>query len=182
MTNLFDATKHIERNIPEFGWDDGADRAQAERYVSYVRQQLKLGWNWLVIDGKKHPKLLDNNLGGIEFKGTTNMAVIEQAAYSLPAIGLKIIFELKKGGSKIDERTEYQTIVSLLLANVVCKRLRLVAMLSNLVDKWIIFCLDGVTVLHHEFATRGKAVGFLYAILQGDVEPDAMGHSHDIAA
>jgi hypothetical protein len=106
MRDLFDATKHTKHNIPQFYWDDGAERAQAERYVSYVRQQLKLGRNWLVIDGNKHPELLDNNLEGIEFKGTTDVAVIKKATYSLPFTGLKIIFELKKGGSKINERAE----------------------------------------------------------------------------
>jgi hypothetical protein len=60
--------------------------------------------------------------------------------------------------------------------------MRPVAMLSDLVNKWIFFWVDGLTVLCHEFATRGKAVGFLDAILQGDIKPNAMDHSHDIAA
>jgi hypothetical protein len=96
MTDLFDDTKHTKRNEPQFVWDDSAERARAERYVSYVKKLLKLCRKWSVIDGNKYPKLLDNNLGGTEFKGTNDEAVIKRAAYSLPPTGLKIIFELKK--------------------------------------------------------------------------------------
>lgn len=118
---------------------------------------MKSNRNWSVINGNTHPDLLDNDLGGMKFKGTVDVAVVVKVARTLPATGLKIIFELKKV-DEIDGKAEYQMIISLLLANVTCNPLRPVAILSDLVDKWIIFWMDGLTVFHHAFATRSKAV------------------------
>ena len=49
--------------------------------------------------------------------------------------------------------------ISLLLANAVCDQYRPVAMLSDLVDQWILLWMDGLIIFRHEFATRIKAVG-----------------------
>lgn len=181
---LFDARNHKARDVPYFRWGDGVESGQAAGYVKYVEQYLvQSNQKWSVINGNQHPRLLDGILGGngegTVFKGTTDVVVVEKAAEDLPETGLKIIFELKKDG-KIDKRAEYQTIISLLLANTTCRRLRPVAVLTDLVNMWKFFYCNDSTVCRHTFPSRSEAVGFLDAFLKGDIEPE--DDSHDTSA
>ena len=181
LDDLFDATNCTERNVPKFDWAPNCmESAQAVEYVSYIQQQLvKSNRKWSVINGNHHPNLLDNELGGMQFKGTTDVAIVRKAAHSLPATALKVIFELRIEG-KVDSKAEYQTIISLVLANSICGHYKPVAVLSDLVDQWIFFWMDGFKVLRHKFATRSKAVGYLDRIFKGGVEPE--DQSHDMSA
>jgi hypothetical protein len=61
-TDLFDATKHKERHVFPFNWDDRGERTHSESYVSYINNLFELGWKWLVIDADKEKRLLDNDL------------------------------------------------------------------------------------------------------------------------
>ena len=156
------------------------ESTQAVEYVSYISQELvKSNQNWVVVNGNSHPNLLETNLGGRHFEGTVDVVVVVEAAHTIPTIGLKIIFELKKVG-KINRRAEYQTIVSLVLANTICGEYRPVAILSDLHNKWIFFWIDGLTVHRHRFATRSMTVGYLDFILEVDIEPE--DRNHDIVA
>jgi hypothetical protein len=161
VKDLFDSTKHRERVVSPFKWDEREERKHSESYVSYVKGLLDLGQKWSVIDANPEKNLLDNYLCGRKYKGTTDVAVIEKDAGIVPAAALKIVFELKKDASKINSKALCQTIFSLLLANAACKRLRPVAMLTDLVDQWILVWVDPKTIFYHRFGSRGKAVGFL---------------------
>ena len=160
------------------------ESGQAADYVKYVEEHLvQFKENWSVLNGNKSPELLDGilkgNGEGTVFKGTTDVVVVEKGAEGLPETRLKILFELKKDGM-IDKRAEYQTIVLLLLANTLCRHLRLVAVLTDLGNMWKFFYCDHSIVCHHTFLSRREAVGYLDAILKDDIEPK--DDSHDTSA
>jgi len=184
---LFDASKHNARDVPDFKCGDGVESGQAAGYVKYVEEYLvQFNEKWSVLNGNKHPKLLNGilkgNGEGTEFRGTTDVVVVEKAAEGLPESGLKILFELKKDGTTANStKAEYQTILSLLLANTICRHLRPVAVLTDLGNMWKFFYCDHSTVYRHTFPSRREAVGYLdTAILKGDIEPE--DDSHDTSA
>ena len=160
------------------------ESGQAAGYVKYVEEHLvQSNENWSVLNGNKSPKLLNGilkgNGEGTVFKGTTDVVVVDKAAEDLPETGLKIIFELKKDGTT-DKRAEYQTIVSLLLADTLRRHLRPVAVLTDLGNMWKFFYCDHSIVWRHTFLSRREAVGYLDAILEDDIEPE--DDSHDTSA
>lgn len=173
------ATK--ERNIVAFCWDSGLGRLDADRYMVHLKQ-LQIGGKWSLVDAaNKHPNLFRQNLRGFDFRGTSDVVIIDKVAANLPEIRLKIIFELKKDKvSRIDQNTQFQAIVSLVLTNIFSRAMRPVAMLTDLVDIWTLFWMDGLTIFYHEFETRALAVGRLEDILRDEDGVDAMDDSPDI--
>ena len=144
---------------------------------------MQLNQKWSVINRNQHPRLLDGilkgNGEGMVFKGSADVVVVEKVAEDLLESGLKILFKLKKDGTT-NQKAEYQTIVSLLLANTICRHLRPVAVLTDLGNMWKIFYCDHSTIKRHTFPSRREAVGYLDAILEDDIELE--DDSHDTSA
>lgn len=115
--------------IPRFGWDERLERAQADRYILHLSSSISLGSRQLtwVDAANRHPQLLtcDAHLSlGRKFRGTTDAVVCSRSAVSgnVPALGMHMLFELKKGDIIHDD--VIQAMVSLMLANLHAPSLR----------------------------------------------------------
>lgn len=95
------------------------------------------------------------------------MAVIDRAANHLPQIGLKLLLELKKTVGGV--RAHHQTMISLVLANILSPLSRPIAILTDLRDVWIMYWLDGITIFTYKFDGRAVAAGFVEHFLDDEV-------------
>ena len=115
--------------IEPFGWDDRLKKAQADRYMPHLQTSISLGSRELswIDAANHHPHLLacDAHLSlGRNFRGTTDVAVCNKTAVkgNVPALGLRLLYELKKGSVSRDSVT--RAIASLMLANIHSPSLR----------------------------------------------------------
>lgn len=131
---------------------------------------MNLDRKWSVIDAaNKHPDFLNYKLKIFNFRGTTDVAIVDRDLDCFPSTGLKVRFELKKNtGLGFSSRARFQTMVSLMLANVHSRFLKPVAMLTDLVDDWVIFWMDQLKIHFRKFETRSMALGYLEDLLRNE--------------
>ncbi|KAG0564987.1 hypothetical protein KC19_8G154500 [Ceratodon purpureus] len=169
-------------DLPAFSWDDRLEKSQADRYIVHLNE-IKSGPAWKLIDAaNNHPTLLSGFYGGWNFKGTTDVAFVHRkVSIIMERSGLKCIFELKKelraGGH---QKAWIQTVICLVMANVFASQFKPCAVLTDLVDTWHLFWMDGSTIFWSTFESRASAVGYIEELLQ-DSDGNEMGTSEALA-
>ncbi len=155
---------------PPFVWDDSSQTSQADWYMPYMKKYLPMNTqDYQLVDvANHHPTMLNiKSLAkqlGYEFSGTTDVAiVIKQAAYvHQPAVGLRIVFLLKKKASREDY---YHALITLLLSNQLSGSLKPMVVVTDLNEHYCFYWLDDRTIFHHIVDGPGMALGLIKGCL-----------------
>lgn len=156
------------QKFPAFQWDDRYEGTQADRYLPYILQNIKVDsrrWQWVDVQGQKN--LLTHvsmHTLGYNFKGTTDMVLCSRNAVcsNIYTSGMRVLLEVKKAPIHDDS---YQAMVILLLANSLNPKFKPVVVLTDLRDSWVFFWLEGQCIWHSA-QDRPAAAGILEDMLQ----------------
>lgn len=159
---------HTQKKFPAFQWDDRYQGTQADRYLPYILQNIKVDccrWQWVNVQGQKN--LLSHvsmHTLGYKFKGTTDMVLCSRNAVrsNIYTSGMRVLLEVKKAPVHNDS---YQAMVILLLASLLNPKFKLVVVLTDLRDSWVFFWLEGQCIWHSA-QERPAAAGILEDMLQ----------------
>jgi hypothetical protein len=88
--------------------------------------------------------------------------ILRSARNSLQQTGLRCIFVLKKTMSP--GAGQYKALVSLLCANLLSKYTPFVV-LTDLVDWWTLYWVDGSSIYHYDFDSRAAAIRYIEDLL-----------------
>ncbi|PNW88515.1 hypothetical protein CHLRE_01g032900v5 [Chlamydomonas reinhardtii] len=120
---------------------------------------------WIDCVGQQH--MLDCRLPGADvlaLKGSCDLALCTSAAVQAfsPHLGLRIVVELKK---EVKSGHVDQLAAKLVAANSVSPNFKPIAVMTDLVDAWLIAWIGRETIMIYPCHDRAKAVGILRAFL-----------------
>ncbi|KAG5192777.1 hypothetical protein JKP88DRAFT_216908 [Tribonema minus] len=157
--------------IEPFGWDDRVEKAQADRYMPYLKALISpQDRSFELLDGNQHCSLNVDGVAdilGYDFHGKPDAVLILRGSRLSPQTALRVVFELKK---ELNAAAHYQAMVTLVLANYHSSRLKPIVILTDLRGDYAFYWLDGRT-LHYIELDRDSAKlawGFFDAILQSE--------------
>jgi hypothetical protein len=152
------------------------------RYMQYLQELIRLPgrtdypllWHQA---GDRNKHLLD--LAGFEDRlyysnitGNTDAAIVTRVNYLTHIVrgGLCVLFELKK---MVDEASVYQAVCELVVASILSTQWKPVVVLTDLIEDWQLFWLNGATVKHVRCPSRATAV----VVIKGCVDQAATAAS-----
>lgn len=158
------------RTVPEFGWDNSPESAQAERYMHHLRANVHLGTreiDWFRGDSSKDLLSLFCAPDIIPFalRGTCDAAVVTRAALRscLVNLGVVAVWELKK---VVNGQHLYQALAQVLCANIHCPECRPFGVLTDLKDYWLVIYMDKGVMYSVAPESRVEAVTFIEHLLE----------------
>lgn len=148
------------------------------RYIQYLQQLIRLPgrtdypllWHQA---GDRDKHLLD--LAGYEdllyysnITGNTDAAIITRVNYLTHIVrgGLCVLFEFKK---VVNEASVYQAVCELVVASILSTQWKPVVVLTDLMEDWQLFWMNGATVKHMRCPSRAAAV----VVIKGCVDQAA---------
>jgi hypothetical protein len=167
-------TKHQQLDM--FAWDDRLERAQADRYIPYLQNALKLDERmYTLVDAANHHPCLLSLTGradelGFDFSGTADVVIaLRQCQGPLLATGLRMVINLKKENAS---EGYPQAMISLVLANLYSAGLKPIAVVTDLNEDHMFFWLDGHTMRFFAAESAGHALGIINDILAQEAVTD----------
>ncbi|KAL3133259.1 hypothetical protein ABBQ38_007140 [Trebouxia sp. C0009 RCD-2024] len=132
--------------FPAYQWDDRHEGCQADRYMPYILQNIKVDsrhWQWVDVQGQRNLLTqVSMHTLGYNFKGTTDIILCSRNAVRshIYTSGMRVLLEVKKAPVHDDS---YQAMVILLLANSLNPKFKPVVVLTDLCDSWVFFGWKG---------------------------------------
>ena len=156
------------KKFPAYQWDDRYEGSQADRYMPYILQIIKVDsrqWQWVDVQGQRNLLTqVSMHTLGYNFKGTTDIILCSRNAVRshIYTSGMRVLLEVKKAPVHDDS---YQAMVILLLANSLNPKFKPVVVLTDLRDSWVFFWLEGQCIWHSA-QDRPAAAGILEDMLE----------------
>lgn len=156
------------KKFPAYQWDDRYEGSQADRYMPYILQNIKVDsrqWQWVDVQGQRNLLTqVSMHTLGYNFKGTTDTILCSRNAVrsQIYTSGMRVLLEVKRAPVHDDS---YQAMVILLLANSLNPKFKPVVVLTDLRDSWVFFWLEGQCIWHSA-QDRPAAAGILEDMLE----------------
>ncbi|CAM9796955.1 unnamed protein product [Discosporangium mesarthrocarpum] len=163
-----------KENVPCFYWDGRAQEAQAQRYIRYLEDNIRMADSLMFVDAANDfPDMLDLSRRGFPspLRRTTDVAVCSRSGGGrggcyFPQQQVCALFELKKEPPR--QREEVRAMTQLILANLLCRAYRPWVVLTDLRDFWKMYWLDNKSLRVYMYkSSRSAMVGVIERALIG---------------
>lgn len=151
-------------SLPPFYWDARLERSQAIRYLPHLEKIQKSQQLMMIDAANEYPNLLSGQVGGYAVWGTISVAVIYRCGRIHPTASLQCIFHLKK--NEVGQG-RCQILVALVMANILSTQFQPFAILTDLMDDWILYWMDGSKICFFRFESRADGVSTIEDFLGG---------------
>jgi hypothetical protein len=157
------------RTVPPFGWEDSSEAGQSDRYLQFLKTNVRLGARdlaWLRGDSCKDLLTASSASGFLphNIRGTCDAAIVTRTATQLGLYqaGLVVVWELKRSVTRGDI---YQALTQVLSANILSPDLCPFGVLTDLNDAWAVIYMDSTSIHVIKPSSRAAAIALIEQLL-----------------